>query len=169
MQRSGTSKRRIINVFLFLIVVLLSWLVYQQTQSEQQEPATLYRDEIGNIMRTVSIHLPSQVTIMMQAEGEKWRMVEPLQATVNTKALQQLTTLLYEPVQVEYPAPGKRLSDFGLDDSAIRVRFNGIEYALGDLNPVNHYRYILSDQRILMVNEVVYELLSRGVSGFVEE
>ncbi|PWR00452.1 DUF4340 domain-containing protein [Leucothrix pacifica] len=169
MQQSGTNKRRYINLLLFIVVLLLSWLVYLQLQKDQRGPDTLYSDKVGDLMRSISIKLPDQPIISMQADGADWLITQPVKAKASTKALQQLTTLLAEPIQAEYSSAGKQLEDFGLGDSAIRVRFNEVEYALGKLNPVNHYRYVLVDERILLVNEVVYELLGRGINGFIEE
>lgn len=169
MKRSGTNKRRIIIFVLVFAVSLLAWLIYLQIQKEQRGAETLFNDEIGNVMNTISIQLPEQPEIKMHAEGADWKMTAPFTADVSTKSLQHLTTLLAEPIQAIYQSEGKDLSDFGLDDSAIRVRFNGVEYMLGSLNPINHHRYVLQGKRILMVNEVVYELLSRGVNGFTEE
>ena len=169
MQRSGTNKRRFINILLLFVVLVFSWLIYEQVAKDQRGPNTVYSEKMGDLMRTISIQLPDQPEIMMEASGPDWLMTQPIQAKVSTKALQQLTTLLSEPIQAEYSAEGKVLSEFGLEDSAIRVQFNEVEYALGKLNPINHYRYVLLDQRILLVNEVVYELLSRGIAGFIEE
>ena len=169
MQQSGTNKRRFINILLLFVVLLFSWLVYEQVEKDQRGPNTVYSEKMGDLMRTINIQLPDQPEIMMEASGPDWLMTHPIQAKVSTKALQQLTTLLSEPIQAEYSAEGKTLSEFGLEDSAIRVQFNEVEYALGKLNPINHYRYVLLDQRILLVNEVVYELLSRGIAGFIEE
>jgi hypothetical protein len=80
-----------------------------------------------------------------------------------------LFTLLGEPILTEYPVAEKDLSTFGLAESAISLRFNSVEYRLGKLNPVNHRRYVLLKDRILLVNEAVYELLMRGVDGFKEK
>lgn len=169
MPYSGSAKRRIINVLLIIMAISLSWVIYAHLKRAQQAPEVLYQDSIGQLMQRIQVKLPGQPTILMQAEGALWVMTQPIEASVNTQALQQLTTLLYEPIQAQYPVEGKKRSDFGLDDSAISVSFNGVEYRLGDLNPVNHLRYVLHEDRILMVNEVVYELLSRGVDGFIEE
>lgn len=169
MQRSSTRRRLITNILLLSIACLLGWLVYQVIQEKQRGAETLFSDGIGNVMNTISIQLPEQPEIKMHAEGANWKMTEPFTANVSTKSLQHLTTLLAEPILAVYQSEGKRLSDYGLDDSAIRVRFNGVEYLLGSLNPINHHRYVLQGKRILMVNEVVYELLSRGVNGFTEE
>jgi hypothetical protein len=150
-------------------VLLFSWLIYEQIAKEQRGTENVYSEKVGDLMRSITIQLPDQPEIMMEASGADWLMTQPVQAKVSTKSLQQLTTLLSEPIQAEYSSEGKTLSEFGLDNSAIRVRFNGVEYALGKLNPINHYRYVLLDQRILLVNEVVYELLGRGIAGFIEE
>lgn len=169
MQKSGTNKRRFINILLLFVVLLCAWLIYLQVEKEQRGPDTVYSEKVGDLMRTIRIQLPEQPEIMMEASGSDWLMTQPVQAKVSTQSLQQLTTLLSEPIQAEYSTEGKVLSEFGLEEGAIRVRFNEVEYVLGNLNPINHYRYVLLDQRILLVNEVVYELLSRGISGFIEE
>lgn len=169
MQQTGTNKRRFINLVLFLVVLLGAWFIYLQLQKDRQGADTVYSEKVGDLMHSISIKLPAEPEIKMQADGSDWIMVQPVQAKASTQALQQLTTLLSEPIQAEYSADGKKLSEFGLAETAIRVRFNEVEYALGNLNPVNHYRYVLLDERILLVNEVVYELLSRGIDGFIKE
>ena len=169
MQQTGTNKRRYINLVLFFVVLICSWFIYLQIEKDQRGADTAYSEKVGDLMRSISIKLPDEPEIVMQADGANWIMTKPVQAKASTKALQQLTTILSEPIQAEYSSVGKVLSEFGLEDTAIRVRFNDVEYALGKLNPVNHYRYVLLDERILLVNEVVYELLSRGINGFIEE
>lgn len=169
MPQSDTKKRLITNLLLLLMVCFLGWVVYEQLEKDQQGPENLYSDTVGDSVQSISIQLPKQLEITLVETESGWFMVKPESAPANTKALQQLLTFLAEPIQTEYQAEGKNLSDFGLDDTAIRVRFNQVEYTLGKLNPLNHYRYVLHDERILLVNEVVYELLSRGVDGFKKE
>ena len=90
-----------------------------------------------------------------------------------TKFKSYLSALKQEELQTEanfiMNSMGKDLDDFGLAASSIRVRFNSVEYRLGKLNPVNHQRYILLNDKILMVNEAVYELLQLGVDGFKDK
>lgn len=173
MALSSTLKRQIINVTLLLTVAGLAWLVYLQLQKDQAGAETVYQNDIGESMQQISIILPRQPEILIEAETtgdtDVWKIVKPIQANANEQSLQHLFTLLSEPIFKEYPVTGKDLSSFDLTDSAIRLRFNSVEYRLGKLNPVNHRRYILLKDRILMVNEAVYELLMRGVDGFKEK
>jgi len=170
---SSTLKRQIINIALVLAIAGLAWMVYQQLQKDQAVAQTLYQESIGDTIQQISIILPGQPEVLIEAETsdqkDAWRIVQPIQVAANKKALQHLLTLLGEPILTEYPAAGKTLKTFGLAESAIRVRFNAVEYRLGKLNPVNQRRYILLQDRILMVNEAVYELLLRGVDGFKEK
>jgi len=170
---STTLKRQIINAVLFLAVMGFAWLVYLQLQKDRAGAETLYDKSIGESVQQLSISLPGQAEIVIKAESDSnekgWKIMRPIQAKAKRQALQQLLTLLGEAILAEYPAQGKDLNDFGLAESAIRVSFNSVEYRLGNLNPVNHRRYVLLKNRILMVNEVVYELLLSGVNGFKEE
>lgn len=170
---SSTLKRQVINVGLLLASAGLAWMVYLQLQEDQVVSETLYQDSIGESMQQISIVLPGLPEILIEAEaaGDKdlWKIVKPVQVSANTQSLQHLFTLLSEPILAEYPAADKDLNTFGLAESAIKLRFNSVEYRLGKLNPVNHRRYILLEGRILMVNEAVYELLMRGVDGFKEK
>lgn len=169
MQRSSSSKRRVINLLLLIILAGLGYLAYLQVQVERQDVATLYDPAIGESVDEVTIILPGQTPIRLESGQPDWRIVAPLEVKADSRYLQQLFTLLSEPVLAEYAAADQDLAAFDLTDKAIRVRFNQVEYALGSLNPVNHRRYVLFNQRILLVNEAVYELLSRGVDGFREK
>ena len=168
---SSSKKRWIFNLILLLLTLGLVGMVYQQLQRDQQGAETLYQSGIGETVEELSITLPGQPSIVIRAENEAgkiWSIVEPIQARANQKSLQQLLTLLGEPVLSEYSAEGKPLAEYGLEAEAIIVRFNTVVYRLGNLNPVNHLRYILLKDRLLLVDEAVYELLSRGVEGFKE-
>lgn len=169
---SSTLKRQITNGVLLLAVAGLIWLVYMQLQKEQAGAETLYHASIGESVKQLAISLPGEAEILIEAKPETndevWEIIKPIQATAKKQALQQLLTLLGEAILAEYPAEGKDLATYGLAASAVRVRFNTVEYRLGKLNPVNHRRYVLLKDRILMVNETVYELLMSGVVGFKE-
>jgi len=168
MQRSSSSKRRMINLFLLVMLAGLGYLAYQQVQIENKGGETLYDPAIGESVDEVTILLPGQPAIRLESGEPDWQIVAPIEAKADSRYLQQLFTLLSESVLAEYAAADQDLAAFDLTDKAIRVRFNQVEYALGSLNPVNHRRYVLLNQRILLVNEAVYELLSRGVDGFRE-
>ncbi|WP_022952615.1 DUF4340 domain-containing protein [Leucothrix mucor] len=168
MQRSSSSKRRMINLFLLILLAGLGYLAYQQVQIENKGAETLYDPAIGESVDEVTILLPGQPAIRFESGQPDWQIVSPIEAKADSRYLQQLFTLLSESVLAEYVAADQDLAAFDLTDKAIRVRFNQVEYALGSLNPVNHRRYVLLNQRILLVNEAVYELLSRGVDGFRE-
>jgi hypothetical protein len=169
MQRSSSSKRRVINLLLLIILAGLGYLAYLQVQIERQGVVTLYDPAIGESVDEVTIMLPGQTPIRLESGQPDWHIVAPLEVKADSRYLQQLFTLLSEPVLAEYAAADQDLAAFDLTDKAIRVRFNQVEYALGSLNPVTHRRYVLFNQRILLVNEAVYELLSRGVDGFREK
>ena len=173
MPLSSSLKRQIINLVLILAVAGLAWLVYLQLQKDQLGPETLYDKSIGESVQQLLISLPGLKDIKIEAEAdgksEVWKITQPIQAKANKQSLHQLLTFLGEGILAEYPAEGNDLNTFGLAESAVRVRFNSVEYRLGKLNPVNHRRYVLLKDRILMVNEAVYELLMRGVDGFKEK
>lgn len=170
---SSTLKRRIINVALLVAVAGLGWMVYLQLEEDQVGAETLYHESIGESVRQISITLPGLPEVLIVAETvegkDLWRIVAPIKSKANKQSLQQLFTLLSEPILAEYSSVDQDLSTFGLAESAIKLRFNSVEYRLGKLNPVNHRRYVLLNERILMVNEAVYELLKRGASSFKEQ
>jgi len=170
---SSSLKRQIINLVLILALAGLAWLVYLQLQKDQLGPETLYDKSIGESVQQLLISLPGLADIKIEAASEEggdvWNITQPIQAKANKQSLHQLLTFLGEGILAEYPVTGKDLNTFGLAESAVRVRFNSVEYRLGKLNPVNHRRYVLLKDRILMVNEAVYELLMRGVDGFKEK
>lgn len=166
---TGTRKRLLMNLCLLLLVVGVSWLAYQQVQKDNAGVDTLYSDSIGDTMQEIRILVPGKEEVVLSAKGEDWFITQPVKAPANPKSLRHLLTLLAEPIMTTYDVEGKALDTYDLGAAAIRVKFNGIEYALGKLNPLNRRRYILLENKILMANEVVYELLNRGVDGFKEE
>jgi len=166
---TGTNKRQLINLCLVILVAVLAWFAYQQVQKDNAGVDTLYSDSIGDTMREIRILVPGKDEVVMSAVDDVWFITQPIQAKANPKSLRHLQTLLAEPIMASYDAKGKALETYDLTTAAIRVKFNGVEYALGKLNPLNRQRYVLLENKILLANEVVYELLNRGVDGFREE
>jgi hypothetical protein len=166
---TGTRKRLLMNIGLLFLVIALTWLAYQQVQKDNEGVGTLYSHAIGDTMQEIRILVPGQDELVLSAEGEEWFITHPVREKANPKSLRHLLTLLAEPILATYDAQDKTLDTYDLGTAAVRVKFNGVEYALGKLNPINRQRYILLEEQILMANEVVYELLRRGVDGFKEE
>ena len=166
---TGTRKRLLMNLCLLVLVAGLGWMAYQQVKNDNKGVDTLYSEAIGDTMNEIRISVPGQPEIVLSAEGDDWFITQPIQAKANPKSLRHLLTLMAEPILKTYEVEGKTLETYELGAKAIRVNFNGIEYALGKLNPLNRQRYILLENKILMANEVVYELINRGVDGFKEE
>ncbi|PWQ98306.1 hypothetical protein [Leucothrix arctica] len=166
---TGTRKRLLINLCLLALVIGAGWMAYQQVQKDNSGVDTLYTDTIGDTMREIRILVPGKDELVLSAEGEDWFITQPIQAKANPKSLRHLLTMMAEPILKTYEVEGKALETYDLGDAAIRVTFNDVEYVFGKLNPVNRQRYILLENKILMANEVVYELLNRGVDGFKEE
>ena len=166
---TGTRKRLLINLCLLALVAGVGWMAYQQIQKDNSGVDTLYTDTIGDTMREIRISVPGKEELVLSAEGEDWFITQPIQEKANPKSLRHLLTLMAEPILKTYDVDGKSLDTYDLGKTAVRVTFNDVEYAFGKLNPVNRQRYILLENKILMANEVVYELLNRGVDGFKEE
>ena len=112
MQRSSSSKRRMINLFLLVILAGLGYLAYQQVQIENKGGETLYDPAIGESVDEVTILLPGQPAIRLESGEPDWQIVAPVEAKADSRYLQQLFTLLSESVLAEYAAADQDLAAF---------------------------------------------------------
>ncbi|HIO93258.1 MAG TPA: DUF4340 domain-containing protein [Leucothrix mucor] len=168
------NKRWLLNALLLLLVLGLSWFIVQRLNPPRETLESLYDEAMGD--EIVSIHIYRQdpesniaSTLELKKISGKWMMTSPLQAELDGRKVQHLTTLLTDTVDASYTIKGKDLSIFGLETERVSIAFNGVKIQFGSLNPVTHKRYLRKGQTIYIVSETIYGLLLNNAGSFLQK
>jgi hypothetical protein len=158
-------RRVALNSVLLVVILGLFWFIFSKL-NHSTPINTLYDASMGEEIHTILI-VSHNTNIELQKVTGHWVMTQPITTEIDERAIQHLMTLLFDPIDASYPMNGKNRVQFGLDNDPVSVAFNGVEIQFGTLNPVSHKRYLRKGDRVYMVAETVYGLLTGGIDGFL--
>jgi hypothetical protein len=103
--------------------------------------------------------------IRLLREGDRWRMVSPYSAPIDTVAVDRILSRLPPEVHRRYEVDELDLTEVGLDPAAISVTLDGTataSFAFGDNAPGEGFRYLLAEGAVYLATDGVFFLLSSG-------
>lgn len=161
------SKTRLIqNALLLLVIAALALVLLLPQADKNTDSVTLYDADIGDEAHEIGIHVEGQEDILIKNLGGVWTVVQPTEFVANREKVQQLFTLLAEQTDRSYSLAGLNLADYGLEDERLSIRFNKVNYVLGQYNPVAQKRYIKKGNKMYLVTETISGLLQQGLDAF---
>jgi len=149
--------------------VLVYFVAYKPTQTVkkgQQNPNSLFTIAPYQA-EDILIEHKNKPAINFKKINDQWRLVKPGVAPVNVDKIKHLLTILREPVIASYDLEGKDLTQFGLAPSKIKLTINSEEATFGSTNPVTLNRYILKNNKIHTIKEIIYGVLGTSVVSFL--
>jgi len=146
------NPRTFLNVVLVLLMMVLAVVVYFQP-GLKEEPA-------GKLLTTLN---PQQVKelrlsneqgeVVLRHEGGEWQLQQPLMIAADKVHVEQLLHWFTVSSVQSYAAEGHDLAKFGLDQPQAILSADGVELRFGNLDPLNHRRYLLLNGAIHLVAE----------------
>ncbi|HEX5636825.1 MAG TPA: DUF4340 domain-containing protein [Gammaproteobacteria bacterium] len=156
--------RLLLNLFLFITVLALAvtaWFVYQDKHAVNYL-SSLPPAQVNRIV------IPREHgDIILSATGDNWRMEKPYKLPAHNFRVQSLLGLLQTPVNQSYASSELDLSQLGLMPARASILFNDREIRFGKANPVNHKRYLFSEQRVYLLDDSLYPLVSAEAASLV--
>lgn len=141
-------RRWIVNVGLGMLaggLLLVMW--WRPGQAPPPAPLTTLKPAD---IRHVVIHQLQQPAIELARNQDHWRMVKPVAARLNARAIDQLLWLSTAPV-LSQPVESGGLAAFGLEPPRVRVRLNDTDIDIGALHPVKGQIYVRHGGRSALV------------------
>ena len=164
------SKRLWLNLILLVVgAVLVYFVAYSPVQTlkkGQQNPNSLFSIAPYQADHILIEH-KDKPAIAFKKINDQWRLIKPGVAPVNSERIKHLLTILREPVIASYDPKGKDLTSFGLSPSKINLTINSEEATFGSTNPITLNRYILKNNKIFTIKEIVYGVLGTSVTSFL--
>ncbi len=160
------KNRLLINALLLITLIGLVSFIWLKPQNTEKQVVRLSQLN-ENDVTLIKIHRANQQDIKLEKKENSWSMTSPYSIAVSSNKIKLLLTLLKEPVKSAYSIEGKDLKSFKLDADNISVQFNNENKIIfGMTHPVSYDRYILKDNKILLISETVYGVLTSDVANF---
>ncbi len=162
------SSRLLLNSLLLIVVAILVYFIgYQPIKQRASAQQSLF--SIATYQATgIHIQRPDKTAVTLIKKSDKWALIEPAIAAVNGERIKHLLTILQEPVIATYDPAGMDMSQFGLAPGKIKLRITSTDHAeeitFGSTNSVTLNRYILKNNTIHTINEIVYGVLGSSVT-----
>lgn len=167
------NKRIGLNLFLLMVGVVLFYFItdqpafFQQDQKGQASHVRLF--SMAPYQATdIQIKRQGQLDIVFNKVDDQWLLVKPGIAAVNPDKVKHVLTIINEPVIASYDLAGKDLGAFGLSQGKIKLTINHEELIFGSTNAITLNRYLLKNNKIYTINEIVYGVLGGSVVGFLK-
>lgn len=155
------------NLLLLSLIMVLLWQL-----DRTKTPATI--TTIGSDLTTamvqkITVNRASQNTIEIIKTGQGWQLQQPFIASASDSRINMLLSLLNSVPSQQFAIDDNLdLSEFGLAEPNVTIRFNNNEFAFGDTEKLSGQRYLRADNRIYLFNDSISPLLQASASGFIE-
>ena len=157
--------RLLLNLVLLVLVIALVVIVYSSTD-EHTDHVTLLTTLSPDAITDIRIHHNQHETVLHK-QDDGWKMTQPISIDANGFRINTLLKLLTATSQADYAVAGLDLAQFGLEKPTTSIRFNAFEIAFGISNPVNGLRYVRVGERVHLIDDSFYPLLSSQIGTLV--
>jgi len=165
------NSRTLTNIILLL--VLLSFIGFYTNNKnkipESQRLTRLSLNEINNI----NIPRDGKTDLVLQKQIDLngkplWYMVKPYSIKAHQFRVSTLLSLSQFPIDESFDSSTLNLQHYALDKPRARIIFNDTEISFGKTNPLNSKRYLKTDNKLVLISDETYPLVSSQPATFVD-
>lgn len=161
------GKRAWLNLVLLAVILGLAAIVYFEPGIERPVIKPLTNIDTSAVTE-LQISIPDQEPVILQRDGQRWRLTAPKQILANPVRVQRILGLLAVGSEQQYAASALDLSKYGLATPKAKLRVAGQELAFGDVDPLNSRRYVLIGQTLHLVDQNDIAVLTGGWPSLVD-
>jgi hypothetical protein len=146
-----------INLVLFLILLLLTWVIRHELEVTRSPP-TLVGSGLPE-PHLIEIARDGELTVELERLAAGWRMRAPWDVDADPERIAALLTIREAPLLRSVPEQIAALGELGLDPVRLRLRLDTTDFAVGGLDPIHQWRYLASEGLVHLVPDRFYHLL----------
>jgi len=144
-----------------LVAALLAAHLWPAGSTEHPPLTGLAEAEITS----VRVERSDRLRLALRRDEKAWQLTHPQQAAAQTQRVRQLLAIARAPVQQAFPAT-EDLARYGLAMPAAVLQLNNLRLLFGDRDPSQTSRYVLVNDRISVIDDVFFNLLSLPAGHF---
>jgi hypothetical protein len=149
--------RWILNLVLVLVLSALGWAIRHEL-AVTQAPATLAGAGAPD-PHLIEIAREGEPTIALEHLASGWRMRSPWDVDADPDRVASLLAIRDAPLLRSVPAQAAALDTLGLDPVKLRLRLDTTDIAMGGLDPIDQWRYVISDDLVHLIPDRFQHLL----------
>jgi len=159
------NKKLLLNIALLALFVLGIFLVNQKEKPPETQRLTSL--DLDNI-QTINIARGQGKSIsFFKNKAAVWYMKTPYALKAHQFRINTLLSLTQAPVDKIYEPENLSLADFALDKPRASIKFDNTTVYYGNVNPLSNQRYLLVNQKLVMLMDSSYPLVSAQAASFI--
>ena len=149
-----------------LVGALVLLAIYKPGAKQEQQGAPLTSLASQDIQR-IRLLRPKQPQMVLEKNGEAWRLTAPLTARANDMRVSELVQLTTTRVPTRFPAGPSELGKFGLDNPLATLFLNEAEIRFGGMHPLENQLYVWHDGQVLLIPVAALRVASAPLNDFL--
>jgi hypothetical protein len=163
------SKRWLINYFLFILIIVFTWIGYKfpirEDQKINHKAITTLQPDLVERIRVET----ADGSIQLEQKQNRWFITQPFLWFADNIAAERLTTLASISAHSKLPKSQIDLSTLGLSIPRAVVTLNQQSIAFGATNQIGNRRYVMNDKTVFLVDDVHYPFIQQGFPALVDK
>lgn len=123
----------------------------------------------ADALSRIEILVPRQAPVLLQKRDGGWIVPATPEAALDPRRLRNVLNILNEAVTQSYAAAELDLKEFGLDPPAAVLKLDGHVFEFGASETLSRRRYVLHGDRLYLLTDTHYPLLSRGLGNLLQQ
>jgi len=153
-----------------LLLTMMMVLLWQLDRVQTPETVITIGGELSpSMVQKITVTRASQTAIEIIRTGQGWQLQQPFSASASDSRINMLLSLLDSIPSEQFNIDDKLdLTEFGLAEPDLTIRFNDTTFVFGDTEQLSDQRYLRSGDIIYLFNDTISPLLQASASGFIE-
>lgn len=117
---------------------------------------------------TIDLYGGEKNSVMeLQKQADGWRLISPVEASVNQNRIVPLLSLLTLPDSTAYPVADIDLDELGFTKPSASVQINDHTFVFGGPGPGEQQRYLMINEHIYLTRDILLPLVSGGADSLI--
>lgn len=163
------SSRNLLNLVLLVVVAVLVAVVVIDP-GKKVTPVTRLTSLAKNDVHKIEIARPGSKTVVLEKNGDNWRMLKPYAMPANSFKADAITELAQAKARAHYPIKqGEDLKPYGLMPPRLSVTFNDkVKLEFGGIETLKYLRYIRKNNTLYLIFDHFFSNISNPPAEFVD-
>lgn len=163
------KSRWIINLFLLALVLGIGTFVYLQPKTETNKAETAYEIstlKLGSFTK-VSVEFPAKAALNFEKIDGYWYITQPYKARADQMLVQRILSLVGAKSTQKFAV--QDLTQFGLDQPKLKLKFDNEEFVFGTFNPVTSEQYVAHQNNVYLLPITYAESAQSPVEEYLDK
>ena len=162
------NKRIWVNIFLFVVVILLSVIILSENNKIKKAQPSLSTISPDSILK-IEIIKKNHETLSFNKHDSEWKVDEPLKFRVNPLRIKSILNILKTKPHKKFNLNNVDIDQFDLKDPKLILKLDNNIFSFGTSNPIDQTRYILFNKAVYLIDDYLFAQLMVSAYFFSEK